>query len=154
MGQVRFLTEGPYTPAPGEHLLQLQNTGDVPLYIGIRNGEYMIAPPAGASSTTTYVLTQEQRVRLQQQIQLQATYREWIASGLLTLAEVADLPAPAADEPEPVTEPGDPDPDADTDAEYDAEPEPSDEPVTEPPPPPMPSDEPEPEPLPPDPENP
>ncbi len=104
MGQVRFIAPGdPYTVQPGERLMQLENTGDVPLYVGIRNGEYMIAAAAG-DPVVTYVLTQEQYVRLQQQLQLQPTYKSWIASGLLTLTELQEVPVtetPPPPEPEP-----------------------------------------------------
>jgi|SRR3954463_9143626 hypothetical protein len=96
MPLVRNIAEGgTYQPAAGERLLQLPNTGDVPLYIGIRNGEYMISAAVG-EPLVTYVLTETQWVRLQQQLQLQATYKKWVASGLLTLVEVPELPVPVA----------------------------------------------------------
>lgn len=101
---VRNIAEGTgYQPAPGERLLQLVNTGEVPLYLGIRNGDYMIAAPSGEPQVT-YVLVEEQWVRLQQQLKLQITYKNWIASGLLTLTEVAELPEPTPPEEEPEAE--------------------------------------------------
>jgi hypothetical protein len=98
---IRNIAEGgTYVPTAGEHLLQLVNAGDVPLYVGIRKGEYMIAPAAGAPQFT-YVLTEEQWVRLQQQMAT-ATYKSWVASGLLTLSELSELvppEEPPAEEP-------------------------------------------------------
>src|SRR5262245_20075255 len=94
MPQVRFIAIGPYLPGPGERLLLLQNSGDrTPLYIGIRNGEYMIAQPMGTSQPT-YVLTEEQWVRMQQQLAAQPAYVSWVQSGLLTLVEQASVPEP------------------------------------------------------------
>jgi hypothetical protein len=106
MPLVRNIAEGgTYQPAAGERLLQLQNNAAVPLYIGIKKGEYMIAATAD-NPQATYVLTEEQWVRLQQQIASQVTYKNWISSGLLALVEVAELPVPpppppAAPEEEP-----------------------------------------------------
>lgn len=124
MAQVRSIAEGPYQPAADERLLQLANTGEVPLYIGIRNGEYMIAAAAGEPQVV-YVLTETQWVRTQQQMQLQPTYKKWVASGLLTLTELDSVPAPTPPPPpeeEPMPETPVP-----------AEPPPV-EPPTEPPP--------------------
>lgn len=102
---VRNIAEGVgYQPAPGERLLQLVNAGETQLYIGIRNGDYMIAAPAGEAQVT-YVLVQEQWVRLQQQLKLQITYKNWIAAGLLTLVEVDELPEPEPPAEEPEAEP-------------------------------------------------
>jgi hypothetical protein len=93
MPLLRNFAEGEaYAPLQGERLLQLQNTGLVPLYLGIRKGEFMIAATA-ENPQVTYLLTEEQFVRLQQQIAAQAAYKNWIASGLLTLVEVPQLPA-------------------------------------------------------------
>lgn len=93
MPSVRKLAEGEvYQQQAGERLLQLENTGDVPLYVGIRNGQYMIAAPSDVMPEPTYVLTEEQWVRLQQQLQSQAVYKGWIASGLLALVEVVPPP--------------------------------------------------------------
>lgn len=94
MPRVRTVAEGEaYKPAAGEHLLQLQSTAEVPLYVGIKKGEYMIAatddPPQ-----VTYLLTEEQWVRLQQQVASQLAYKNWIAGGILVLVEVAELPVP------------------------------------------------------------
>lgn len=109
MPMVRNIAEGgTYIPQPGERLLQLNNTGETPLYIGIRKGEYMIAASAGAP-LVTYVLTEEQWVRLQQQMQLQPAYKSWVASGLLTLVELDELPE--AEPPPPPPPPPEPDPD-------------------------------------------
>lgn len=94
---------GTYVPAPGEHLLQLQNAGDVPLYIGIRKGEYLMAFAPGAPQVT-YVLTEEQWVRMQQQMQLMATYKSWVSSGLLTLTEIPELAPPPPPPPPPEEE--------------------------------------------------
>lgn len=80
-----------YQPKAGEHLLRLANSGDVPLYIGIRNGEYMLAQPP-SEPQPVYVLTKEQYVRMQQQFQLQTAYKNWVTSGLLTLVEITQLP--------------------------------------------------------------
>lgn len=93
MPLVRNIDKGPYEPAVGERLLQLRNTAEVPLYLGIRKGEYMIAA-APDGPQVTYILTDEQYVRMQQQLALQTTYKNWIASGILTIVEVDDLPAP------------------------------------------------------------
>lgn len=98
MSQVRNIADGdPYEPQPGEHLLQLANTGDVPLYIGIRRGEFMLAAPVG-DPVRTYILTEEQYVRLQQQMQLQAAYKDWVTSGLLTLVDPTVVPDPPLEE--------------------------------------------------------
>jgi|SRR3954463_16212334 hypothetical protein len=109
MSQVRNIADGdPYEPQPGEHLLQLANTGDVPLYLGIRRGEFMLAAAAG-EPVRTYILTEEQYVRLQQQLAMQAAYKEWLASGLLTLVDptvvVPPPPPPETEEELPVEEP-------------------------------------------------
>lgn len=80
-----------YVRQPGEVLLDWTNTGEVPLCIGIRRGEYMIAAPAGAEQVT-YILTHEQCVRLQQQGQISSAYRDWVASGLLTFVTEPDDP--------------------------------------------------------------
>lgn len=80
-----------YERQPGEVLLDFTNTGDVPLYVGIRKGEYMVAAPASAPQVT-YILTNEQCVRLQQQGQISSAYREWVASGLLTYETEPDDP--------------------------------------------------------------
>lgn len=104
MPLVRKVPEGEaYQPQAGERLLQLVNTGDTPLSIGIRRGEYMIATAAGDTEQPTYVLTEEQWVRLQQQLQMQATYKNWLATGLLTLREVPEVIVPPP-EPEPPPE--------------------------------------------------
>jgi hypothetical protein len=101
MPLVRNIAEGGvYQPAAGERLLQWQNTAQVPLYLGIRKGEYMIAATADGPQVT-YVLTEEQYVRLQQQLASQAAYKNWIASGLLTLVEVDELPVPPPPPPPP-----------------------------------------------------
>lgn len=99
MPMLRSIAAGDtYQPAAGEHLLRLQNTADVPLYIGIRKDEYMIAAIA-TDPQVTYVLTEEQWVRLQQRLRATPIYQNWIARGILTLTEVTELPtarAPAA----------------------------------------------------------
>src|SRR3954469_21536790 len=101
MPLVRNIAEdGVYQPAGGERLLQLQNNATVPLYIGIKKGEYMIAATADGPQVT-YVLTEEQWVRMQQQLASQITYKNWIANGLLALVEVSELPVP---EPPPPLE--------------------------------------------------
>lgn len=118
MPLVRTVAEGEeYQPAAGERLLQLQNTGDVPLYLGIRNGEYLVAAvvaaetqalpgkPPKPTADTTYILTTEQYVRLQQQLALQTTYKNWIASGLLTIVEVASVSPSSSPPPGPEPEP-------------------------------------------------
>lgn len=147
MGQVRFIAPGePYEVQPGERLLQLANTGETPLFIGIRNGEYMIAAPASEPGVTappvppttlaTYVLTQEQYVRLQQQIQLQPTYRAWIASGLLTLTELQEVPVAQTETPPPPPDEDEPEDEEPAPTGQDVLVEPDPEPVTEVDPPP------------------
>lgn len=100
MPSVRYIPEGEaYQPAAGEHLLQLQNAGSVPLYIGILKGEYMVATTG--TQAGAFLLDNEQWVRLQQQLKRQATYKSWVSSGLLTLVEVPELPVPTPPEEEP-----------------------------------------------------
>lgn len=92
MPLVKHYAEGEtYELQPGEHLLQLQSTAEVPLHVGIRKGEYMIAYPA-AEPMVTYVLTDEQAVRLQQQVQTQVTYRNWLKDGILTVVDMTEPP--------------------------------------------------------------
>jgi len=100
MPLVRHFAEGEsYELQPGEVLLQLGNTADVPLYIGIRKGEFLIAQPADEPQLT-YVLTEEQHVRLQQQLKLQVTYKGWLKTGLLTITDVTVPPDPPPPDPE------------------------------------------------------
>lgn len=92
MPLVRNFADGEtYELLPGERALQLTSTAEVPLYVGIRKGEFMYARPA-AEPLVTYVLTEEQYVRLQQQIKSQLTYKNWIRDGLLVLTEVEPPP--------------------------------------------------------------
>jgi hypothetical protein len=86
-----------YEPLPGEQLLQL-TAAEAQLYVGIRKGEYMLAQPEPA---VTYVLTQEQSVRLRQQLKLQPTYQSWVKTGLLTITDVTVPPEPPPVEPPP-----------------------------------------------------
>jgi len=97
MPSIRHLAEGAptYEPKPGERLLRLETTATVPLLVGIRRGEYLLAEPAGGR---TYVLTEEQHVRLQQQLAAQPTYQAWLRDGLLT---ITDLTTPTPPDPAP-----------------------------------------------------
>jgi len=78
-----------YEPKPGERVLRLETAAEVPqLFVGIGRGEYLLAAPTGS----TYVLTEEQYVRLQQQLAAQATYQAWQRDGLLTITDAATVP--------------------------------------------------------------
>lgn len=93
MPLVRNYAEGEsFELLPGERALQLTSSADVPLYVGIRKGEFMLARPV-AEPPPTYVLTEEQYVRLEQQVRLQVTYKSWLKDGLLVITEVMP-PAP------------------------------------------------------------
>jgi len=80
-----YATGEVYELLPGEYALQLASTADVPLYVGIRKGEFLLARPADGP---TYVLTEEQYVRLQQQLKTQVTYKNWVKDGLLVITDV------------------------------------------------------------------
>jgi len=88
------LTDGE-TPPDGSTLVQLSNTTDRMLSIGILKGDYMVFQPA-TDPPAAYVLNADQAARYTFQLTYQPIYQAWFDAGYL-VAYVAPPPPPEAD---------------------------------------------------------
>lgn len=87
------LAEGA-TPPEGSTVVQLSNTTDRMLSVGILKGEYMTFGP-GAAPPAAYVLNADQAGRYKFQLTYQPIYQQWFTAGYL----VPYTPPPPPDPP-------------------------------------------------------
>ena len=85
------------TPPEGSTVVQLSNTTDRMLSVGIRNGEYMVFEPL-LDPPVAYLLNADQAARYQFQLTYQPIYQQWFASGYLVAYVAPPPPDPPLEE--------------------------------------------------------